>query len=81
MFETKLQFEKEELQLTRDLYSEPAKLSIQVSESVENYSQVKFPKLNTVWFEGTYEDWPRFWNSFVEIINKASMPGLTKFEY
>ena len=32
-------------------------------------------------FNGTYEDWPRFWNQFVEIIDKAAMPGATKFAY
>ena len=41
----------------------------------------KLPKLQIARFNGTYEDWPRFWNQFVEIIDKAIMPGVTKFAY
>ena len=41
----------------------------------------KLPKLNISRFNGTYEDWPRFWNQFVEIIDKTAMPGVTKFAY
>ncbi|KAL9985844.1 hypothetical protein ACROYT_G008293, partial [Oculina patagonica] len=41
----------------------------------------KLPKLQIARFNGTYEDWPRFWNQFVEIIDKATMPGVTKFAY
>ena len=69
------------MQLTKNLHSEPAKPPVQIGESVENYTQAKLPKLHIKRFEGTYEDWPRFWNSFVEIIDKASMPGVTKFAY
>jgi len=42
---------------------------------------VKLPKFQIARFNGTYGDWPRFWNQFVEIIDKATMPGVTKFAY
>ena len=41
----------------------------------------KLPKLNISHFNGIYEVWPRFWNQFVELIDKTTMPSVTKFTY
>ena len=41
----------------------------------------KLPKLQIARFNGTYEDWPKFWNQFMEIIDKATMPGVMKCVY
>ena len=32
-------------------------------------------------FEGSYQDWPRFWGQFTELIDKTSMHNVTKFSY
>ena len=43
--------------------------------------QAKLPKLVITRFDGTYEDWPRFWNQFVETIDKTVIASVTKFAY
>ena len=55
--------------------------SIASGSMSSNGLSVKLPKLNISHFNGTYEDWPRFWNQFVEIIDKTAMPGVMKFAY
>ena len=43
--------------------------------------EVKLPKLVITKFDGTYQDWPRFWNQFRETIDKSSVSNVTKFSY
>ncbi len=43
--------------------------------------QAKLPKLHITKFNGTYADWPRFWNLFSEAIDKSSIPPVNKFAY
>ena len=43
--------------------------------------QVKLPKLAITRFDGTYEDWSRFWNQFVKTIDKTVIASVTKFAY
>ena len=69
-----------ELQTAKKQAEEENKFT--VSGSVSGHeSPAKLPKLNISRFDGTYEDWPRFWNQFVEIIDKTTMAGVTKFAY
>lgn len=39
----------------------------------------KLPKLVISKFDGSYQDWPRFWGQFTETIDKASIHPITKF--
>ena len=82
LFETKMKFQTE-LQQAKEK-SEGAKIQHETTAggSVSGHDlPAKLPKLQIARFNGSYEDWPRFWNQFVEIIDKATMPGVTKFAY
>ena len=82
LFETKMKFQTE-LQQAKEK-SEGAKIQNGTTDggSVSGHDlPAKLLKLQIARFNGTYEDWPRFWNQFVEIIDKATMPGVTKFAY
>ena len=82
LFETKMKFQTE-LQQAKEK-SEEANIQNGTTDggSVSGHDLLaKLPKLQIARFNGTYEDWPRFWNQFVEIIDKATMPGMTKFTY
>ena len=41
----------------------------------------KLPKLEITKFNGTYQDWIRFWGQFEETIDKTGVPNVTKFSY
>ena len=69
-----------ELQTAKKQAEEENKFTASESGSGHG-SPAKLPKLNISRFDGTYEDWPRFWNQFVEIIDKRTMAGVTKFAY
>ena len=43
--------------------------------------EAKLPKLHITKFNGTYGDWPRFWNLFSETIDKSSISPVNKFAY
>ena len=43
--------------------------------------EAKLPKLHIKEFNGTYGDWPRFWNLFSETIDKSSISPVNKFAY
>ena len=73
LFEVKLKFE-EELQQAKTK-QEPAQ---KAEEKLSSFS-AKLPQLQINRFDGSFEDWPRFWNQFSEIIDKANMPSVTKF--
>ena len=80
MFEAKMKFQTE-LQLANEK-GEGMQDKTTDGTSVSGHElPAKLPKLQIARFNGTYEDWPRFWNQFVEIIDKATMPGVTKFAY
>ena len=42
---------------------------------------VKMPRLVITKFEGTPQDWMRFWGQFETQIDKSSAPVVTKFSY
>lgn len=80
MFEAKMKFQTE-LQLANEK-GEGMQDKTTDGTSVSGHElPAKLPKLQIARFNGTYEDWPRFWNQFIEIIDKATMPGVTKFAY
>ena len=41
----------------------------------------KLPKLVITRFDSRYQDWPRFWSQFREIIDKKNIASVTKFAY
>ena len=43
--------------------------------------EAKLPKLVITKFNGTFQDWPRFWGQFSEAIDKSSIASVTKFSY
>ena len=43
--------------------------------------QAKLPKLQISKFNGSFTDWPRFWNLYAETIHKSSVPAVSKFSY
>ena len=43
--------------------------------------QAKLPKLVITKFNGTFQDWPRFWGQFSASIDKSSIASVTKFSY
>ena len=43
--------------------------------------QAKLPKLTITQFNGSYQDWPRFWGQFEETIDKTGIPSITNFAY
>ena len=44
-------------------------------------SAAKLPKLVITKFNGTHQDWPRFWNQFEAEIDKSKAAAITKFSY
>ena len=45
-------------------------VSTSIRAGSESKTQAKLPKLHITKFNGTYADWPRFWNLFFETIDK-----------
>ena len=78
LFETRLQYKKElgEASVSGNLGKEE-----KPSSASPSAIPAKLPKLHINRFDGSYEDWPRFWIQFVEIIDKAEMPSVAKFAY
>ena len=44
-------------------------------------SAAKLPKLVITKFNGTHQDWPRFWNQFEAEIDKSKAAAISKFSY
>ena len=80
MFEAKMKF-LTELQLAKEK-GEGRQNQTTDGASVSGHElPAKLLKLQIACFNSTYEDWPKFWNQFVEVIDKATMLGVTKFAY
>ena len=77
---------EEQLQLERELYEAKLRMKSELKISSESSSdkdeiQAKLPKLTITKFNGTFQDWTRFWNQFRETIDKSGIPNVTKFAY
>ena len=75
---------EEQLHHERELYEAKIKLKSELKLSSENVGakdelQAKLPKLTITKFNGTYQDWTRFWNQFSDTIDKSGIPSVTKF--
>ena len=42
---------------------------------------MRMPKLVITKFDGTPQDWLRFWGQFKSVIDESSAPEVTKFSY
>ena len=62
---------------------EEAKLSKshEATDKLEKNVQAKLPKLVITKFNGTYQDWPRFWEQFKETVDKTSVKPVIKLTY
>lgn len=80
-----LEFEQEKLK-QRLKYEQQLKPS-QADQSQQSKStsitkpNIKLHKLEMTKFNGTYEDWLRFWNQFEAEVHAADIPAVTKFTY
>ena len=50
-------------------------------EGTGTMSAAKLPKLVITKFNGTHQDWLRFWNQFEAEVDKAQVSPITKFSY
>ena len=75
LYETKLHYKN---QLQKDQHDEE---TLSHSSVQPSGVEAKLPKLVITKFNGTYQDWPRFWNQFRETIDKSSVSSVTKFSY
>jgi hypothetical protein len=89
---TKARSRKDQLDFEKELFEIHYKAQLGESErqQVEGETsssrmsprvEAKLPKLVITKFNGTYQDWPRFWNQFQETIDKSSVSNVTKFSY
>ncbi|KAK2546733.1 hypothetical protein P5673_033632 [Acropora cervicornis] len=69
-----LEFEKKKLEL-KQVQTEPPEITAMAS------NVVKMPKLVITKFDGTPQDWVRFWGQFETQIDKSSTLEVTKFSY
>ena len=73
-----LEFEKKKL----DLQQAQQQAQTKPTETAGATSEVvKMPRLVISKFDGTLEDWMRFWAQFETQIDKSSAPDVTKFSY
>ena len=82
---------KQELDFERQLFETRLKFQTELQaakashEAVEAHkakgSQAKLPKLIISKFDGTYQDWPRFWEQFKETVDKTGIEPVIKFAY
>ena len=79
--EKQVQFELKLFEAKMKLQSENTP-EIEAHESGSNLKvEAKLPKFHITRFNGTYGDWPKFWNLFSETIDKSSISPVNKFAY
>ncbi len=81
LFETRLKFQTELQQAKATQEAELTKSSNEATVHVEKTAQAKLPKLVITKFNGTYLDWPRFWEQFKETVDKTSVEPVIKLTY
>ena len=77
---------EEQLEHERQVYEAKIKMKSELkipseSGSSKDEIQAKLPKLTITKFNGTFQDWTRFWDQFSETIHKTGIPNVTKFAY
>ena len=78
----KLSYKREKIKLDLEYQQQLSKSKQSVSESItSSQGTVKMPKLVISKFQGTPQDWVRFWGQFEAQIHKAEASAVTKFSY
>ena len=79
----KLAYEREKIKLELEYQQELSKTKQSNPDHESTFLQgtVKMPKLVISKFQGTPQDWVRFWGQFEAQIHKAETPAVTKFSY
>ena len=78
----KLSYEREKIKLDLEYQQQLSKSKQSASESTtSSQGTVKMPKLVISKFQGTPQDWVRFWGQFEAQIHKAEASAVTKFSY
>ena len=78
----KLSYEREKIKLDLEYQQQLSKNKQSASESTtSSQGTVKMPKLVISKFQGTPQDWVRFWGQFEAQIHKAEASAVTKFSY
>ena len=78
LHQTRMKFQSE-LQAAKAAQKESSSDSKDGEATTKTYA--KLPKLEITKFNGTYQDWIRFWGQFEETIDKTGVPNVTKFSY
>ena len=78
LFETRLQFQAE-LQAKKAPQFQQG--SDDKNPGAHSGMEAKLPKLVISKFDGSFQDWPRFWGQYCETIEKTTMANITKFAY
>ena len=80
-----LEFEQTQLEmkLANEKKIEEAKMSHAktTEHSPHQMKTTKLPKLVISKFRGELTDWPRFWSQFEAEVDRAEVPGVTKYSY
>ena len=76
LFQTRLKFQTE-LQAAKSMQE----TTTTATSEEKKESQAKLPKLVISKFNGTYQDWTRFWEQFKETVDKSSIDPVLKFAY
>ena len=76
LHQTRMKFQSE-LQAAKAAQKESSSDSKDGEATTKTYA--KLPKLEITKFNGTYQDWIRFWGQFEETIDKTGVPNVTKF--
>ena len=77
--EKQLKFEKEKLEMKLK-HEKPAELR-NGKQGESSGSHAKLPKLSITKYDGTYEQWLPFWNTFCAEIESTKLAPVTKFAY
>lgn len=63
------------------MQQETKHLAMTTTGESEKGLQAKLPKLVITKFNGTFQDWPRFWVQFKETVDKTGIEPVNKFAY
>ena len=77
-FELKLHEAKIKMQAEAEV---PIKSTSMNEDEEVSKLQAKLPKLQITKFNGSFTDWPRFGNMYLETIHKSNIPAVSKFSY
>ena len=81
LHETRMKFQTELQTAKSEHAAQAASQPTNSSNKSIGALEAKLPKLVITKFDGSYQDWPRFWGQFIETIDKTGVASITKFAY